>query len=128
MTVHHVRRPWLVLALLALAVQLWGLYTPSPPDAAGLPISDKAVHFTLFLSVTLFFALALGRRTVVALVNLAHGVLSEVVQWRFVPGRSGDWHDVVADALGVGVAVLLATVLLARRAGRPQHEDGPGRH
>ncbi|GAB2477192.1 hypothetical protein GCM10027030_09400 [Luteococcus sediminum] len=112
---HPVRRSWLVGGLLVLAVQLWGLYTPSPPDAGGLPVSDKLVHFLLFLGVTLSFALALGRRMVVALANLAHGVVSEVVQWRFVPGRSGDWQDFVADALGVGVAVVLTTLLLARR-------------
>ena len=33
---------------------------------------------------------------------LVYGVLIEVLQ-SFTPSRSGDWHDVVADAVGLAV-------------------------
>jgi VanZ family protein len=34
-------------------------------------------------------------------------MVSELVQWRFFPYRDGDVWDVVADLVGVGLAVLV---------------------
>ena len=41
--------PWVLVAL-SLGLHLWGLYTPSPPDAGALsfPGIDKLAHVVLF--------------------------------------------------------------------------------
>ena len=90
-----------VLFWVCVAVQLAVLYAPravSPP--AGLPL-DKVVHATVFGAVLWAGVRAGLRAAPLAAVLLGHAVVSEVVQARLLPGRSGDPVDAVADALGV---------------------------
>lgn len=102
-------RLWLVLLAFALAVQMWGLYSPEGP-AAGMsfPGADKIGHAAMFAAVVLT-ALRAGLPVgwVVGLAG-AHAALSEVVQHVLLPDRSGDWADLVADLVGVALAALLA--------------------
>lgn len=70
---------------------------------------DKVAHFGAYL--ILGFLLAAGRgapvrigRTI--LYGSTYGVLDELHQ-SFVPGRSSEFGDLVADSLGVTVGVLL---------------------
>ena len=117
------RRPLLVLLGLAVAVQLVVLYSPEGGGPPLFPQSDKVVHVLVFLvPVALAVLAGLPRRAVVA-VFAAQAVLSEVVQWLFLPHRSGDGWDVVADLTGVALGVLVGTVLLRRRP-RPHRERG----
>jgi VanZ family protein len=59
---------------------------------------------------------------VVVAVFAAQAVLSEVVQGLFLPHRSGDVLDAVADLTGVALGVVVGTWLLgalqSRAAGR----------
>ena len=41
---------------------------------------------------------------------LGYGGLIEILQM-FIPSRSAEWGDVVADAVGIGIGCLLAVAL-----------------
>ncbi|MEO7421680.1 MAG: VanZ family protein [Ornithinibacter sp.] len=103
-----------VLLVASLLVQCVVLYAPQGPGVSPFPFSDKVVHLVVF-AVPAALAVMAGFRPVVVLGVLgAQAVLSEVIQAEFLPGRSGDPLDAVADLVGVGIAIV-AGVLLARR-------------
>ena len=84
---------------LALLVQVWALYVPSAPSVdTGLPL-DKVVHAALFALVT-WLGLRLGYRWIIPAM-VAQAALSELVQSWFLPQRSGDIADLLADLLGI---------------------------
>ena len=121
-----------VLAALAVAVQLWGLYRVTGPLGPGwFPHADKLQHAVGFALPVALVLLALGLRRVdrggrpsgrvlVIVVGLSavHAVLSEVVQHAFYTSRSGDPLDALADGVGVAVGALVGTALLRRPARR----------
>ncbi|RRD46724.1 VanZ family protein [Tessaracoccus sp. OH4464_COT-324] len=94
---------WLVLAG-TIVGQLLALYLPGSPEPSAplFPGDDKVVHLVLFLLP----ALALGRITrawwPLGLLGL-HAVISEWVQLNYIPHRSGDVLDVLADVLGIAL-------------------------
>ncbi len=86
----------------ALLVQVWALYVPSAPSVdTGLPL-DKVVHAALFALVT-WLGLRLGYRWIIPAM-VAQAALSELVQSWFLPQRSGDIADLLADLLGIALA------------------------
>lgn len=112
-------RGWLpTLAGLALVVQLVAVYLPGSPggglELPWLPGADKAVHVLVFGVPVYLFGRLTRRVGLVAGVFAVHAVVSELVQWRFIPYRDGDPFDALADLVGIGLAVLL----LKRRPGR----------
>ncbi len=88
----------------------WLAFTPNPPPQIDLGW-DKANHASAFatLLISASWAWPLRRRWA-PLGLLAYGVFIEIVQ-SFIPGRDGDWHDVVADAVGLLVGLLLLAIL-----------------
>ena len=96
---------------------------PSPP----VGVTDKVEHFTAYggFALTLLWGLSGGRLSAMswgaalAAVAIAsvYGVTDELHQY-FVPGRSSDVHDWVADTSGAGLAVLLGLAItsLVRRS------------
>ena len=117
----HNQRPWQLLLCALIAMVSYLAVTPSPPPPANLGW-DKLNHMLAFSALT--FTGCLGfpgtRRLLWGVLPgmLALGVLIEVVQY-FVPGRSCEWQDLGADALGIacGAALALYVSALARRAG-----------
>jgi uncharacterized membrane protein YhdT len=111
---------WGVLAVAALAVHLVALYLPGDPSGSlelpWLPGADKVVHVLLFAVPTYLFGRLTRRVGLVAGVFAVHAVVSELIQWRFVPYRDGDPFDALADLVGIGLAVLL--LRRERRPGR----------
>lgn len=99
------------LAALALAVQLVAVYLPGSPDGGTelpwLPGADKVVHLLIFAVPTYLFGRLTRRVGLVAGLFAVHAVVSELVQWRFLPYRDGDPFDALADLAGIGLAVLL---------------------
>ena len=95
-------------------------------------ISDKAGHGIGYaiLGALLLRALARGRRAGVTwrtvllamLCATAYGVSDEFHQ-RFVPGRSSDVYDVLADAVGAAAASLGAWAIL--KSVSPQRGQSP---
>jgi VanZ family protein len=115
---------WLpVVALAALIFVLSSFhYLPSPPG----PNSDKWEHFVMYglFSTLIVRALAGGRWLGVragvfglaVVLSTLYGISDEIHQ-SFVPGRTADGADVVADAIGAALAagLLLAWAIIRRR-------------
>jgi VanZ family protein len=86
----------------------------------GLPIWDKAKHFTAYfiLSLLAITALKAGKNALWAMLGLiVMGGMLEIVQGLI--GRDCDVHDEYANTLGVLAGGLLAWVI-ARLVGRPR--------
>jgi VanZ family protein len=102
------------------------LFWPHQQGPQALHHLDKVIHGSLFGALALTSGWLLGPRGAVLAAVAAYAPLSEVVQWQLLPGRSGDWHDVVADLTGTALGWLLLLALRrwavpgpAGRAGRP---------
>ena len=123
---HSLLLSWLAVGIVLLAAQCWALYTPSSPTTAThtygwlrgilaflpdqLPEGDKIIHATSFAAVTAAFLLARIPWGWVVSAGVIHAVVSEYVQYLWVPGRSGDWKDCVFDVIGIIVASIVIVV------------------
>ncbi len=109
------RPAWRVLLLVLVAGVCWLAFTPNPtlPSIGG---NDKLDHLVAFASLGLVAMLSLGaglrQYAGVAVGLLGFGIFIELVQIG-IPGRSADWHDVVADMAGMLAGI--AAVSLLRR-------------
>ena len=118
-------------AVLAVGLQLWGLYrVSSPPTLSWFRNADKVVHASIFALAVGMILLTVWlrarsngvplRRTAVALVAAVfglHAVVSELIQHFFYRTRTGDPRDVLADSVGIAVGVG-AFQLVRRRSDR----------
>lgn len=110
-------RPWRwALLLLAVAIIVLALL-PAPPRQASLGW-DKLNHVMAFASLAVCAVFGwrdsrAGRRAVL-LALLAFGGAIELLQLQ-VPNRSGEWTDLAADAVGLGLGATLALLWLRRR-------------
>jgi VanZ family protein len=101
-----------------------------PIGNAGIPFSgfrgfDKLVHLGFFLVLTLlifwgqikrlktYSYTAIHLASVVAITFL-FGSSIELLQWKVFTYRSGDWYDLLADMVGVALAIS-AQVLLYKK-------------
>ncbi|MEX2503086.1 MAG: VanZ family protein [Trueperaceae bacterium] len=106
------------------AAGIWWLSAQSDPPGSGLelPIAhvDKLAHASLFGVLAALLRLAgAGPWRAVGLAT-AWGVIDEIHQM-FVPGRTPELLDVVADATGALLAVAFVQVVLVRWfAARPR--------
>lgn len=109
--------------VIALAI-LWLTLMPKPlPDVDyswfNFEGADKVVHAIMFATLTFFLSIDMWRykpisRAVVssAVISVIYGAVIEGLQQSMHLGRTGDWADLFADALGVIFAGLLAWFLL----------------
>lgn len=104
------RTGWLIALIVVLILHLIALYTPGSPQPGELDYLqlDKIVHFALF-GVPTYLAIRMGGPKWVVWLIIIHAPISELVQWQFIPFRSGDPFDLLADLLGVATAWLLGT-------------------
>ena len=101
-----------VVAVVSLVV----LFSPSSPGPSwGFPHLDKVVHLTLFALLAATARRRFGGLPAVLVAVCAYAPVSEVVQGLALPERTSDWHDVVADLIGVALGWLLAARLPRRR-------------
>jgi VanZ family protein len=74
---------------------------------------DKWVHIFLFGILTWTWCLVVpARRKVfltVGLSCLCYGIVMEFIQGYWIPNRSFDWGDIIADAVGCFIAVAYCT-------------------
>jgi VanZ family protein len=109
-----------MLLVLVLAIG-WLAFLPDPPQSADTGW-DKLNHLLAFTAVAACGWMAWGKarhRTAgVVLGALAYGAFIELVQ-AHIPGRSGEWADLLADtlgiAIGIGVGMAVAAGLSRRR-------------
>ena len=98
-------RAWQVALAVAVVVHLVILYWPRTAGPTDVPGLDKLVHAATFGSVA-YLGLRAGLRSRWWVpVLCGHAVISELIQGLFLAHRSGDWRDVVADLVGVGLAL-----------------------
>jgi VanZ family protein len=114
-------RPWRwTLLLLAVLITVLALL-PVPPRQADLGW-DKLNHVLAFAALAVCAVLGWrsshAARLAVLLALLAFGGAIELMQLQ-VPNRSGEWTDLGADAVGIGLGALLALLWLRRRKEQP---------
>lgn len=80
--------------------------------------SDKVAHVVLFAVPVGAAVLAFRRPWLTVCALAVHAPLSEWLQSRLLPGRSGDVGDVVADLLGVALGVVAGVLVMRRQGGR----------
>jgi VanZ family protein len=102
------QRHWRLLLWLLAAVTCGFAFAPHAPELK-IENGDKVQHILAFGTLAGCACLALGSQRKawlrVMAAMLAFGVFIELVQ-AFLPTRSADWRDVLADTLGAGVGVL----------------------
>ena len=104
------RRAVAAALVVAVVVQLVVLYLPGeqvPEAGFAVPGLDKAIHVAVF-ALPAFLAVWRGRSAWWALPFAVHAPVSELVQHAWVPLRTGDPVDVVADLAGVVLGVVAA--------------------
>jgi VanZ family protein len=117
------RRKWLAVAAWVLVIETLTSW-PSPPSFGAPHGSDKVVHFTMYAALG-FLALRAAwvggsslrwrRLLVVAACVSLWGALDEWHQ-QFIPSRSMELGDWIADSIGAIAGVTMFT-LTAGRAG-----------
>ena len=90
------------------------LFVPRAPPGPHIPNFDKLVHAGLFLLLAAATRWRFGARMALLALVVGYAVLSEVVQGVFLPMRSGDALDALADTGGVLLGWPLAARLLRR--------------
>ena len=87
-----------------------------PKPLAGVESGlDKVAHLVAFTALAFSGHLGVPTRTALPFALLAYGGLIEVLQV-FVPGRTAEWGDLLADGIGIGVGIVLAALVVRFRA------------
>ncbi len=107
-------------AAVALAVA-WLALSPSPPPSVDTGW-DKLNHVLAFATLT-FIVQGMTRRPGVprmatVSVGVLYGVAIEIAQ-AWVPGRSSDWQDLLANGVGIAAGCALAWAVWRRTSGVP---------
>lgn len=99
----------IALALGVTALVLAFLWAPPPPAPRfEIPHLDKYLHLGLFFAVAASWRFAGMRPRSVAIYGVVLGVVTEVVQGTLPWPRTPDGLDVVADAVGIAIALALS--------------------
>ncbi|MDC8773848.1 VanZ family protein [Roseateles albus] len=111
---------WRLVLLLLLVFISYMALSPAPPKSLGSSW-DKLNHALAFASLAFcgHWSLSSGRARWIALplALLAYGGAIELLQLN-IPGRDGEWADLLGDAVGITIG-LAAAVTLQRLAKRP---------
>jgi len=104
-------RRYRLLFLALLLIVAWLALTPVPPR--GLSTGwDKSNHLLAFTSLMLSGRLAWPRQALALFAGLlAYGGAVELLQLQ-IPGRDGEWADLLADGVGLAIGQLLAPLAL----------------
>ena len=94
---------------------LWLSLTPSPPQLPGVLGWDKLLHAGSYGLLTLLIAqyllllsVKLGKTGWQAVLPaVCYGALLEVLQFLLQAGRTAEWWDLAADAVGAYLAYLV---------------------
>ncbi len=96
-------------------ILLWLSLTPSPPQLPGVLGWDKFLHAGSYGLLTLLIAQSLLSLSVklgktgwqAVLPAICYGALLEVLQLLLQTGRTAEWWDLIADAVGAFLAYLV---------------------
>ncbi|HVE98159.1 MAG TPA: VanZ family protein [Mycobacteriales bacterium] len=116
--------------LAAVVASAVALFTPEAPgpDLLDFRGADKVVHLGLFAVLAAATIWRFGREPRAVAALLGYAGASEVVQALWIEGRSGDVVDLVADVVGIALALSASREWGRRRAGSvastPLHDEG----
>jgi len=107
---------WFIASLVLLCLP--GSNIPKYPWLAAIH-ADKLIHITLFFIACYLFAWPLKKSAVknqarkrwfvvITLSGIGYGIIMEFVQERWIPNRSFEVGDIVADSTGCLLAYLYA--------------------
>lgn len=109
---------WLLFIAWGVLV-LWLSLMPNPPSIDNSLLGwDKFEHGAAYSFLTILAGWAFGyfrlsaklRWSTAAAVTIGIGALLEVLQGTFTKTRTAEWGDLMADAIGAGIILLLAMV------------------
>ena len=119
---------WL-LAILWTCIIIFLLCMPGsqvPKTTGGFkfpPGTDMAVHVVLFAVLHVLWARSFQRGFISSEYSIrigsfivAFGIVMEFIQYFFVPNRSFEWEDIVADILGVVIGHFYLNLYAKRQA------------
>lgn len=111
---------WRVLLAVLLVVITWLALIPAPPKMITTGW-DKSNHALAFGSLAFCSVWAIWQRprqwVWLSLALVGYGIGIEIAQ-SFLPPREADWHDVVADGVGIALGLLAAWPVAAGAARR----------
>jgi len=108
-------RAWVALGGAIMLWVLWMALTPDPGIALDVPYGDKLLHAITFTCLMGWWGNVYRDRRArgwAALGCLAFGVFIEFAQW-LDPPRDADALDVLADGVGIVIALVLLRTPLA---------------
>ena len=98
-------------SILYMAGLYWLSDQPGVDAVPPFPGADKVVHCILYFGLGTLLQLALNKRTVVFFLGVTYGILDEIHQL-YVPGRSCDPWDMVADGAGILIGIFITERML----------------
>lgn len=115
---------WTIITIVLLCLP--GSSIPGGGFVFNIPNLDKIVHVILFGGIVLFWGAHYAFRPerpqgwkklviLLAILSTGLGIVLEYVQFYFIPQRSFDRGDIVADASGAIAAMLLVLFLSPKR-------------
>ncbi len=134
---------WLIVWASLVLLQLVALYTPDAgggpgflaplweflgripgPIASGMVGIDKIAHAVMFGVVTAAGLLTGWPRWFAIGFPLLHAPVSELVQRAWIPGRGGEWGDLLADLIGIGIGIAVVLIVMRRNVQDPVPRGG----
>ncbi len=121
----------LVVPIAWASIILWLSLTSSPPQLPGILGWDKLLHagayglLTLLIAqYLLFLSLSPGKVCWYAgLAAASYGALLELMQLLVRTGRTAEWWDLFADAVGVFLGCVIFRQMLGVVCKRHEHQD-----
>jgi hypothetical protein len=104
------------LAIAWTLLMLFVFWSPSPVQEAAPEWADEAVHGGSFFGFTIAWGLARVRPRWIAASGVALAIVTELVQPLLPWPRTAELGDVVADACGVALGLLLVGWRIRGRA------------
>ena len=104
----------IIVALVIMYLSLASSETFDEVTLFNIPYIDKIVHFGMYfglMSVIIFENRKTFKSTgylfIIALIPLFYGILMEFLQLTLTSSRSGSFYDVISNASGILVSILL---------------------
>ena len=104
------RRTWVVIGWALVALAIYGSLTGNAVVTHS-SINDKVMHAGTYATLSLWFAgiYPRSRYAVIAAGLFGMGITMELLQGVMREGRMKDVHDVMANTLGIGIGLAVAT-------------------
>lgn len=100
------------MAVFTILFCLPGSDLPEESFFSKIPFFDKWVHMGIFCTIIILWSWSMQligykQLSILLLLAITYGFLIEVVQYQFIPGRSFDMFDVLADSIGSLAGLLI---------------------